>query len=132
MDLPEEALTIKGNKDRLMQVVVNLLSNAIKFCDSAQGEIHLSLDAKKDYFTLKIKDNGRGIPNAMKDHVFERFAQVNHQQEGKPKGSGLGLTITKSIVEQHEGRIYVESQEGQGATFIVQLPMYMMTEALKT
>ncbi len=130
LNLPEEPLNMKGNKDRLTQVVVNLLSNAIKFCDSEQGKIQLTLKAQQDYFTLKIKDNGRGVPKAMERYIFERFTQVSHQQEGKPKGSGLGLAITKSIVEQHEGRIYLEDNHGQGATFVVQLPMYVMIDIL--
>lgn len=130
LNLPEQSLNIKGNKDRLTQVVVNLLSNAIKFCDSEQGKIQLTLKAQQDYFTLKIKDNGRGVPKAMERYIFERFTQVSHQQEGKPKGSGLGLAITKSIVEQHEGRIYLEDNHSQGATFVVQLPMYVMIDIL--
>lgn len=126
--LPDSASVLYGNRDRLTQVVVNLLSNAIKFCDMEAGQIAVTLENHVDYLMLKVKDNGIGIPESMHDYIFERFAQVSTDQLGKPQGSGLGLAITRSIIQQHEGRIYVESKEGVGATFVVQLPLAALIE----
>jgi signal transduction histidine kinase len=72
---------------------------------------------------LKVKDNGKGIPADKLNFIFDRFTQVNDPTQGKPTGSGLGLFITKQIVEHHKGKIWVESRVGQGATFIVKLPL---------
>ncbi|HMO38968.1 MAG TPA: sensor histidine kinase [Saprospiraceae bacterium] len=120
--LPDVPIQVLGHPDRLTQVVVNLLSNAIKFCDAAQGKINVSLQSDGVWARLSIQDNGRGIHPQQQQMIFEKFTQVSDAQSGKPKGSGLGLYITRTIVEQHGGSIRVTSAPEAGATFMVTLP----------
>ncbi|MEM9821147.1 MAG: sensor histidine kinase [Bacteroidota bacterium] len=122
--LPAEPIYLWGNEDHLTQVVVNLLSNAIKFCDEENGSIQVELSRKDEHhILLKVMDNGIGIPPSKQAMIFEKFTQVSHQKSGKPKGSGLGLSICKEIVDQHQGNIAVESTVGEKTTFIVNLPI---------
>jgi Na+/proline symporter/nitrogen-specific signal transduction histidine kinase len=116
-------ISISGDKDKLIQVIVNLLSNAIKFCDASNGIISISIFIKNNQSIIQIKDNGLGIPKDRQQDIFDRFTQIGHKEKGKPTGSGLGLFISKVIVEQHQGIISVESEPNQGATFIIQLPL---------
>ncbi|HEX8656833.1 MAG TPA: sensor histidine kinase [Hymenobacter sp.] len=124
-----------GDRDRLMQVLVNLLSNAIKACRAdGSGRIRLQvtsaeLPARLPVITLIVADNGKGIPVAEQEHIFEKFFQARHQTTRKPEGTGLGLAITKKIVELHHGRLWVESQPEHGATFFVELPLAAAAEA---
>jgi signal transduction histidine kinase len=104
-------------------VVVNLLSNALKFCSAEKGLVEIELVAKSSFVVLSIRDNGPGIPHTMLGHIFEKFTQLHSKELGKPQGTGLGLFITKSIVEQHKGQIRVESDMGKGALFEVKLPI---------
>ncbi len=120
--LPDAPIQVLGHPDQLTQVVVNLLSNAIKFCDAVQGRIDISLQIDGSWAYLSIQDNGRGIHPQQQQIIFEKFTQVSDMQTGKPKGSGLGLFITRTIVQQHGGSIRVVSTPGAGATFIVTLP----------
>jgi Na+/proline symporter/nitrogen-specific signal transduction histidine kinase len=119
----ESALTILADRDRLIQVIVNLLSNALKFCDPETGMVELQWAQKGTWAVFSIRDNGSGIPPAMQQMIFEKFTQLHSQSKGKPQGTGLGLFITKSIVEKHGGTISVESALGKGATFEVKIPM---------
>jgi signal transduction histidine kinase/Na+/proline symporter len=117
-----DAREVKGDRDRLMQVVINLVSNAVKFCPSVGGKIVITLDALDNAHRISVSDNGSGIALAEQGRIFEKFHQVSDQQAGKPQGSGLGLPICKRIVELHWGRVWVASEPGQGATFFVSLP----------
>jgi signal transduction histidine kinase len=116
-------LIIQGNPDRLMQVVVNLLSNAMKFCNPDHGRIDVQLRYAGQAAILSVTDNGPGIPTAAQDMIFEKFTQVHSREQGKPEGTGLGLFITRSIVQHHRGTIRVESEPGKGAAFIVEIPV---------
>jgi signal transduction histidine kinase len=115
--------TVLGDKDKLIQVVVNLLSNALKFCDPADGRITIGLQRKGQYALLSVRDNGPGIPEKSREMIFEQFTQLHSKEQGKPHGTGLGLFITKKIVEQHHGAIRVESEPGEGALFEIKLPL---------
>lgn len=117
-------LQIIGNQDRILQVIMNLLSNALKFCDDKNGKVQVILETENHQAILKVKDNGKGISGKNQKIVFDRFTQINDDQKGKPKGSGLGLSISKTIIEQHKGELSVESELGHGATFIVCLPLF--------
>lgn len=119
----EQSLTLNGDTDRLTQVLINLLSNAAKFCPDQGGWIALRLYRNDSHARIEVEDNGPGIPPEHIDDVFERFHQISDQQAGKPKGTGLGLPISKRIIEHHGGRIWVESEPGRGARFIVELPL---------
>ena len=114
---------VKGNKDRLMQVVINLVSNAIKFCDMKQGTIQISTEKRNGAARLKVCDNGRGVPSESQKLIFEAFYQGKAQNLKKSEGSGLGLAICKSIIEKHHGKIWVESGEKRGSIFTFSIPV---------
>lgn len=107
--------------DRVVQVLVNLLSNAIKFSPNG-GQVRLSAAQVGNWVELRVADDGRGIPNAYRQVIFERFRQVHVSDTRQKGGTGLGLAISKAIVEQHGGAIGVESEEGHGSNFWVRLP----------
>jgi signal transduction histidine kinase len=122
VDLPDRACEVEADYDRLMQVVINLLSNAVKFCDEDAGQVQVGLGCQGDQVRIWVTDNGPGINPQHQPLIFERFHQVTEKRSGKPKGTGLGLAISRKIMERHQGRIWVESEPGQGATFLVELP----------
>jgi len=111
---------IKGDKDRLIQVVTNLLSNAIKFTD--KGEITYRLSVKNDIIRCEIQDTGCGIPKDQLESIFEKFKQVGDTLTNRPRGTGLGLSICREIIKHHGGKIWAESEEGKGSKFIFTLP----------
>lgn len=123
LNLPEYPIFISGDRDKITQVVVNLLSNAVKFTNTEGGLVALELYPQNGYAMIKIADNGRGIPPEKQNLIFERFTQISDPQMGKPVGSGLGLYISRSIIEHYGGSLQVESQVGNGATFLVRLPI---------
>ncbi len=113
---------IWADSDRILQTVTNLLSNAIKFSPDG-GEIHLAARiSAPGEATLEVRDHGRGIPADKLEHIFGRFQQVDASDSRVMGGTGLGLAICRSIVTQHHGRIWAESEPGQGAHFYVTLP----------
>jgi signal transduction histidine kinase/Na+/proline symporter len=118
-DLPE----INGDKDRLMQVMINLLSNAIKFCPPENGKIIITTQIIAQTLHVSVEDNGRGIKKELFELIFEKFYQAENQNIRKPKGSGLGLAICKKIIQSHQGKIWVESEEGQFTRFTFVLPL---------
>ena len=107
--------------DRIIQVILNLISNAVKFTDS--GTVTIRSQITDSAFKVSVIDQGIGIAKADRPKVFEKYKQVGEQQQGRPKGTGLGLPISKEIVEHHEGRIWVESELGKGSSFIFTLPL---------
>jgi Na+/proline symporter/nitrogen-specific signal transduction histidine kinase len=127
--LPDDAVRVRGDRDRLIQVLVNLLSNGCKFCDPRGGVLEVSVQSAGAVAILRVKDNGAGIPERYQELIFDKFTQLQHATNGKPKGTGLGLYITKTIVEQHGGAIRVASRPGEGAEFVVTLPLLPDEEA---
>lgn len=121
ISLPGRPVWVEASPDPLMQVFVNLLSNAVKFCKSPGGQIYLSLEASGGKATACVRDNGRGIAPGDQELIFGQFTQLSHREEGKPTGSGLGLYISKRIVERFGGRLNLESRPGEGAAFFVVL-----------
>ena len=111
---------------RLKQVLFNIISNSIKFTEN--GYIRTSFSIKDDFIIFKIEDTGIGIPNDKLCHVFDRFWQCDSTSTKKYKGVGLGLSISKSIVEILNGKIWVESAINKGTTFYVKIPL----EEIKT
>ncbi|MEZ4537173.1 MAG: ATP-binding protein [Cyanobacteriota/Melainabacteria group bacterium] len=106
-----------ADKDRLVQVLINFLSNAIKF-SAANSSIVIKTEAlDEDRVRISVTDKGRGIPEEKLGDVFERFKQVDKSDQVEKGGTGLGLPISKTIVEQHGGEIGVTSKEGEGSTF---------------
>jgi len=118
LDLPH----IYGDFDRLVQVIINLISNAVKFTRS--GTISCRVQQEGDEIVLSVSDEGIGIAKEDQPRVFEQFNQVGDALTNKPKGTGLGLPISKQIVEHHGGRIWLESELNKGSTFFIALPVY--------
>lgn len=124
--MPDELAGIQVFADeyRIRQVIVNLLSNAVKF--TQQGSICFGcMVTEKEGLKFFVKDTGTGIPQEMQEVIFERFRQVEATNGMNQKGTGLGLAITQSLVELHGGKIWVESEMGQGASFYFTLPHCM-------
>lgn len=117
---------VSGDRDRLIQVVINLISNAIKFTDT--GSITCRVRRDDQNVIVSIIDTGDGIAPHDQPKVFEKFKQVGEMLTEKPKGTGLGLPICKQIIEHHNGRIWVESELGQGSTFSFTLPLAVEAE----
>ena len=110
-----------GDRDKLIQVMINLISNAVKFTD--QGSVICRVQIRGQEIVVSVVDTGMGISPEDYPRVFEKFKQVGDTLTNKPKGTGLGLPICKEIVEHHGGRIWVDSEVGQGSTFSFTLPI---------
>jgi PAS domain S-box-containing protein len=117
-DLPQ----IIGDRDRIIQVVNNLLSNAIKFTPEA-GEVKCKVKLENQAIVVCVSDTGMGIEKADQDKIFEKFSQVGDTLTDKPHGTGLGLPISKRVIEHHGGKIWVESELDQGSIFSFSLPI---------
>jgi two-component system OmpR family sensor kinase len=109
--------------DKIKQVILNLFQNAVQQTDHETGTISLTLVTEGNKAKLEIKDNGPGIHEDHIIHLFERFYRSDSSRTRKYGGAGLGLSITKSIIEAHGGTIHVESKLGQGALFVVEVPI---------
>jgi signal transduction histidine kinase len=112
-----------GDGRRLTQVLINLVGNAIKFTDA--GEVAIKADANNGAFHVSVRDTGAGISAADQAKLFQEFQQADNAITRKKGGTGLGLAISKRIIEMHGGRIWVESQVGQGSTFAFTLPVHV-------
>lgn len=112
----------KYDPDKIKQVILNLFHNAVQHTDAEQGTIHVSLHARNAQAELTVRDNGTGISADHLPHVFDRFYRSDSSRTRKYGGSGLGLSITKSIVEAHSGEINVESKPQADTVFTVTLP----------
>jgi signal transduction histidine kinase/CheY-like chemotaxis protein len=119
--VPADLPTIIADSRRIRQVLLNLVSNAAKFTD--HGFIRLEARVDGDFVTISVSDTGIGIPPDKLPRIFEAFTQVDASPSRKYGGTGLGLTISKSFVELHGGRIWVESELGKGSTFTFTLPI---------
>jgi signal transduction histidine kinase len=117
VNIPED-LVIYADRNGVHDIFINLLSNAFKFTPDG-GQIQIIASQKSDDILLEIHDTGIGIPKDAIEKIFEEFYQV---EGGKHGGTGLGLAITKRLVEEHGGKIWVESQSGEGSTFYFTLP----------
>ena len=111
----------RGDGRRLTQVLINLVGNAIKFTDA--GEVAIKAEANNGSFYVSVRDTGPGISAADQTKLFQEFQQADNAITRKKGGTGLGLAISKRIIEMHGGRIWVESQPGQGSTFTFTLPV---------
>ena len=120
--LPERVSVVTADLDRMTQVMLNLLSNATKFCDPNAGRIYIALIEMDDHLQIDVRDNGRGIGQEDQATLFSKFRQVGDTLTNKPHGSGLGLHISRQIVEHFGGRMWVESAVGEGACFSFTLP----------
>lgn len=121
LDVPATEARVWGDGDRLTQVVVNLLSNAVKFSPRS-STVTVTAAESVHWVEVRVTDQGRGVPPAYRDVIFERFRQVSASDAREKGGSGLGLAIAKSIVDRHGGLIGVDSEEGRGSTFWFRVP----------
>jgi len=123
VDIAPGLPSVHVDPDRLIQVVVNLVSNAVKFCDKTEGLVRLRASQENGFVRVDIQDNGIGIAAEDQEKIFERFQQAGNILTNKPQGTGLGLPITRQILERFGGDIWVESTPGQGATFSFRVPI---------
>jgi Na+/proline symporter/signal transduction histidine kinase len=114
---------VRGDRDRVMQVLLNLLSNAVKFAPAGEGHVEVRVRREPSAVRVDVRDDGPGIAPQDHEAVFERFKQLGDTLESRPQGSGLGLAISRRIVEHLGGRLWVESGAGAGATFSFTLPL---------
>ena len=129
-DIADDLPTVPVDPDRLVQVVLNLVSNAVKFCDKADGRVAVRAWAEAGSVRVDVTDNGIGIAAADLERIFERFQQASDVLIDKPQGTGLGLPISRQILERFGGMIWVTSTPGQGATFSFRLPIAMAAPAI--
>ncbi len=140
VDVPPRVPALRGDEARLGQVVVNLVHNALKFGrpggleddepmtvrsdrgDGTPDEVRVTVRNDGDEITLSVEDHGVGIPTSDQDRIFERFYKVDRVRV-RGGGTGLGLAIARHVIQQHGGRIWVESEEGRGSTFTFALPV---------
>jgi Na+/proline symporter/nitrogen-specific signal transduction histidine kinase len=114
---------IQVDRDRLVQVLLNLLSNAVKFCRRQEGRIQVDLSEADGFVRVDVRDNGPGIRPEDQMIIFEKFRQVGDTLTDKPQGTGLGLPISRHIIEHFGGRLWVDSRPGEGACFSFVLPI---------
>lgn len=115
-------LKLKCDQKRILQVLNNLVGNAIKYVREKDGRIEVSAKQYNGSVVFSVKDNGIGIPRDKQENLFKKFYQVDTSLTRQPGGTGLGLAICKGIVEAHEGRIWVDSEEDKGSTFYFSIP----------
>ena len=126
-NLPPALPTLIGDSQRLEQVLTNLVGNAIKFTNSG-GQVRVMASVTKDGLLVEVKDSGIGISPEALSRIFSRYYQVENNSERSAMGSGLGLHIAQRIVEGHGGRIWAESESGQGSSFCFTLPLPAPTQ----
>lgn len=118
-DLPE----VDCDGQRVEQILTNLISNALKFTPPA-GTVTVTAAAQESFVVFTVADTGCGIPLEAQAHIFEKFIQLHPNRDDRTKGTGLGLTIVRHLVELHGGTVSVESEVGQGSRFFFSLPQH--------
>jgi signal transduction histidine kinase len=124
-DLP---VAVQWDTRKVQQVLINLIGNAIKFTD--QGSVEVSISTQNDLVHIAVADTGSGMPSDAPTYIFDKFRQVDSTEGRKHGGNGLGLSITKGLVEQMGGKITVQTALGKGSTFTVTLPRQMKDTAI--
>lgn len=126
-DTDIEEKIIACDTDKIERIILNLLSNAIKFTSSG-GNIFVSITDKDSSIIVSVKDTGTGIPLENQVSIFKRFIQVDKSLSRNREGSGIGLSLVKSLVELHEGTIELVSEYGKGSEFLIELPAKVLPE----
>ena len=125
-DLPAARL----DDDKFQQIMTNLIDNGGKYSENGTT-VTITTEAKEDFIIIKVKDEGVGIKKEDADKLFKKFSRIENHLTSKTQGNGLGLYITKQLVEVMNGSIIFESDENKGSTFIVKFPVYNDEEVLK-
>jgi len=119
--VPDSLASFAGDGDKLRQVLINLVDNAVKYSPDG-GRVELRVEPHEDRLRVVVRDEGLGISHGEQQRIFGKFYRVDPQQSGGVGGTGLGLYISRELVRRMEGRISVTSREGEGSTFVVELP----------
>ncbi len=127
---PEDEVLVRIDEKRMAQVMSNLLSNAAKYSPT-NGQVEISIMTVNDHVRICVHDHGKGIPEEFKSRIFSKFAQADSSDTRQKGGTGLGLNITKAIVEKQGGSISFDSDEGKGTTFYVDLPIWNEQREIK-
>lgn len=114
---------ITGDQERLTQLLINIIGNAIKFSPGG-GDIRVKLENVADTIVVSVQDEGIGIPKDAIASLFQKFKRIDNSSRRKIGGTGLGLALSKEIVQQHNGTIWIESEEGVGTTVLFALPLH--------
>ena len=120
VQMAQGAITMVTDARKLRQILINLLSNAVKF--TSRGEVSLAVEERAGDVFIAVVDTGRGIARNEQERVFEPFIQAGNP-EGRPEGTGLGLSVSRRLARMLGGDVTLISEPGQGSTFTVQLPM---------
>jgi len=124
VEVADDLPPLWADPDQLIQVLSNLLQNAVKF--TRGGEVRMEVRLEPDALLINVRDTGIGIPTDQLESIFDKFHQVGHGDTlpDTAKGTGLGLAICRQIIKHYDGRIWAQSELGQGSTFSVRLPLY--------
>ena len=120
--VPDAPVHVYADDRMVHRILANLVNNALKFTD--QGSISIAVTTNAGFAQVSVKDTGIGIPQSEQARMFEKFRQIQHYDRGRPAGTGLGLALTRHMVEMSHGRIWFESQEGTGTAFHFTLPLH--------
>lgn len=123
MEAPSTLPNVNTDTEKIAMVIQNLVDNAIKYINR-KGEVKIIMENDAKEVKVAIKDNGVGIPAAQQKHIFQKFFRSDNAMKHQTVGTGLGLFIAKSIVEESKGKIWFESEEGKGTTFFFTLPIF--------
>ena len=129
VERPAQVPPLRADRDRLLQVLINLLSNAAKFVPAGRGEVTLRLRVEPEEAVVEVQDNGPGVPAEQQAWVFDKFRQGGSATQ-RPQGTGLGLPISRRIVEHHGGRMWLATPPGGGACFAFALPWHQQQEEI--
>ncbi|MGZ4451183.1 MAG: sensor histidine kinase, partial [Nocardioides sp.] len=122
VSLPPEPVRVSGDPDQLARVVTNLVTNAVKFTPDG-GRISVHVECDDEGGVLRVTDTGMGVPVAEQGQLFSRFFRSAGAYDRAIPGTGLGLSVVKSIVDEHDGSVSLRSHPGEGAEFTVRLPV---------
>ncbi|MBC1649286.1 HAMP domain-containing histidine kinase [Listeria booriae] len=123
LTVPDEKLMTNADREKLKRVFENLIHNSMKYMDKTQAKITIQLEKQQDMAIITFGDNGKGIPDANLNAIFDRFYREEQSRNSNTGGSGLGLSIAKQIVEEHQGQIWATSELGVGTAVCVALPL---------
>ena len=123
ISVPPSMPPVAADRDRVVQVMLNLLSNAVKFADPTDGQVRVEVGIANGHARVDVHDNGPGIPEADQGVIFEKFRQGGDTHRNRPPGTGLGLPISREIINRLGGRLWATSVPGDGATFSFTLPV---------